>query len=219
MACVIELVGPAGAGKTTLLGALAAGPERIVPAPDTSWWGYLRALPKDARLWAPDALRGRPPSWETLRSMVYLRDWHATLSREKRDHPDRLTLHVLDHGPIFRLVKLGQFDPRAPRGPAFTAWLEAWLQAWRSILDLVIWVDAPDEVLHERIQHRDQQHELQGGSLDASRRLLEGYRAAYGDVLARACEPGGPRVLKLATHGTPPDALADRVREELGRTG
>ncbi len=214
---VIELVGPAGAGKSTLLAALERSGGAVVPAPTPSWWSSLGRLPADATLWLPGLLRGRLPSRETLRSLAYLRAWARALPAAGATGPREL--HVLDHGPVFRLVKLAEFDPQLRPGPALETWRASWIAFWRERLDLVIWLDAPDEILHERIQAREQDHELRGEDLAASRRLLAAYRAAYERVLGRLAEDGGPRVVRLRTDDAAPDALAARVHQELGRLG
>lgn len=218
MARVIELVGPAGAGKSTLLRALARAGPTVFPAPVPSWWTALTRIPADAGLWLPGLWRGRLPSRDTLRSLVYLRAWSDTLA--SLGHAgDEETLHVLDHGPVFRLVKLGEFDPALAPGPALEAWRERWIAHWRERLDLVIWLDAPDEILHERIQVRDQEHELRGEDLAATRRLLAAYREAYDRVLARLADAGGPPVVRFTTDDATPEELAEHVRQELGRLG
>jgi thymidylate kinase len=101
--------------------------------------------------------------------------------------------------------------------PAFRRW---WLEtavAWGLLLDTVVWLDAPDDVLIERIRERGRSHRVKGAPEDQARLFLARHRAAYDatlDVLNRT----GTRVIRVDTSTAPASALAAGLAERLDTT-
>lgn len=215
----IELIGPAGAGKTTLIRALVESGEGISVAPKPSLRSpedlpyFLRNV---AALWPLLSTRPRGDRRLTKREMwwmLYLNEWHAVL-------PSRVSspnaTYLLDHGPIYMLTSLQEFGPALTRSEAFQRfWLDARLR-WSSFLDMVIWLDAPNEVLAARIKAREKAHLVKGEPETAIHSFLDRYRAAFQRVVSDASAPADKfRVLELSTRDEAPDRLRDRVLAAL----
>ncbi|MGH3413561.1 MAG: hypothetical protein ACRDPH_10830 [Marmoricola sp.] len=210
LAGVIELVGPAGAGKTTLARVLASDPGTSIGL-DTgrlrSAAGLASTLP-----WLTEARfssRGRFWSRDELRSLAYLTGWPSDPSLR-----DGAGLSVLDHGPVFRLASLCVHGPPMASTPAFAQLWQRLARQWSGLLDAVVWLDAPDDVLLARITGRNRPHRIRGAVPSHARRFLDGYRTAYRATLAEVAT-GPCRLIELDTATCSPQALAERVRVEV----
>lgn len=208
---VAELAGVAGAGKTTLLRQLARD-GRFAEGVRMRRRHYARSLGALALALLPAyAQRAQPlrwPSRDELRSMVYLHAWQRAVRRPQAGAQVRL----LDHGPVFRLAALRAWALPPQAHPAYVYWWERSLEQWRATLDLVIWLDAPDEVLIERINQRARGHAVKQRPAAEARAFLARYRAAFEQILARMAGPGGPAVLRIDTAGADLAAIAEQVR-------
>ena len=108
-------------------------------------------------------------------------------------------LVLLDEGPVYALAKLEAYSQAAKDAGAFGAlWREA-LARWRTTLDVIVWLDAPDELLVHRIRTRAKAHRVKTVAALEAACFLSRYRAAYGTVVTRLCISGGPRLLKFDT--------------------
>lgn len=172
----VEVLGPPGAGKTTLRAALCTCSEEIVPL---SIYVTLRRLP--LYLWSGLSLvpmfldRGllkqfprKEHSW-----MIRLEASPSVLKREANGMP----VVIFDQGPVFTMVRLRAAIPEAARGLSFKRWWDRMLELWAETLDLLILLDAPDNVLLRRIQQRPKAHTLKGYSEDKARESLAERRA------------------------------------------
>ena len=143
--------------------------------------------------------------------MAYLELWSPALAALEPG-ADQL----FDHGPVFRLVSLGALGPPLTRQPPVAEWLEAQTALWRRQLDGIIWLDAPDEVLLERVRTRSQRHELEHLPPADAKRFLERYRAAYRDLVERmsgGADTEGPAVVRFDTASLSPEDMCDRLKE------
>ncbi|NIU79987.1 MAG: AAA family ATPase [Gammaproteobacteria bacterium] len=205
------MVGPAGCGKTTLARALCRRPE-IALGVELPRVDHLPHLLHHTLLMLPAYLRARGEggwlTWKEMRSMTYCRAWPRRLARP--DRSGRVTL--LDHGPVFRLARLRAFGPPITRGAAFDRWWERSIGLWGGLLDAVIALDAPDDVLVERIRTRQDRHRMKDQSDERTEQFLGRYRKTYQEILAKL---RGPRVLRVDTARERPDEIAARACEEL----
>jgi hypothetical protein len=213
---VVEIVGPAGAGKTTLLETLLQGERKIAPDIHLSRTTYSKLLLSNGARWLPSLfLRHRKDRWFTwreTRSMVYLKGWHEHLRREKGNNH---SITVLDHGPIYRLALLREFGPEIRKSRGFKDWWESTVSQWGSLLDLVIWLDAPDPILRERVEHRQCAHQMKGRSQGEVQEFMARYRASYELIIGKMTSQGRTRVLSFDTGREPLSAIAERVLAEF----
>lgn len=209
---VVELVGAAGTGKTTILRALGQRGD-IVDGARAGRLQYLPFFAEIALTLLPAYLlryrHGRWFSWEETRSMVYLKAWRQVVRR--RSSQDG-AVTILDHGPIFRLALLRGFGPEFVASQVYARWWESALAQWSGALDVVIWLDAPDAVLIERINARDRWHLVKDRPESEACAFLARYRAEYEEIIARLSAAGGPRVLRFDTAREPLDQIVSHVR-------
>jgi len=210
---VAELIGPSGSGKSSLLQTLCGRDARIAALPCP---GRLEQLPqhlRNAPVWLPALLRSgeQPFTWPQARAMSYLGTWLASVRRLA----DEERVVLMDQGPVFRLAFLREFGaPALTRRPAFWRWWEAACARWAARIDLVLWLDAPDALLIERVRRRGAPHPIQGLSDAEARAFLGRYRRGFEEVVGRLRAAGGVSVLRLRG-GETLDALAERARQAL----
>jgi hypothetical protein len=216
---VVELAGPAGSGKSSLVrhlvGPGAAGYTQGALRGRIGRTGIARGALRVALPFAAQAARMPSRPLYRFRIMVQL-ECHLALLRRWRGVREVV---VLDQGPVYLLSIL----QRALRGDgrdsrAFVRYWEDTVSRWSRTIDLVVVLDAPDAVLHERVQRRGSPHPLLGRSLaQAAGPLAEG-RQSRDSVLAalRACNPSLATV-ELHAGELPLEALAERVREQAER--
>jgi hypothetical protein len=214
---VVELVGLAGAGKSTLARELVSGTPTVQVGLPLSRAASARAQAvATAPFVLPYLVHSAGTPWfsrEESRALGYLRAWRRALA-----HPaDGPRYVVFDHGPLFRLALLDAFGPPLTRTAVFRRWWCATLDFWARELDLVVWLDAPDDLLVHRIQTREQRHVVRSAADAEAHRFLTRYRTSYSRVLdhVRLRSPDG--VLALCTDVEPSPVLAERVRERLRR--
>lgn len=217
---IVELVGPAGAGKTTLADLVSADGDEVRLGLPLGGAERRRAHAVAALRVVPACLRSRGERrWFTadeIRAMGYLDAWQRRAARPATAGGTVL----LDHGPVFRLAQLDEFGPPATTDPAFRRWWDGSVRRWAGLLDVVVRLDAPDDVLAARIRSRDQQHVVKGAADAAISAFLERYRTAYDRVLGRlvaaAEQCGSPiEVVTVRTDREAASRIADRVGAAL----
>lgn len=215
---VVEIVGVAGAGKSTLTKAICGldGSFRLDEPLQMRKAGHLPsvvwALPRLFPLFGQWIRARRFPSWADFKLVVYLMVW-AQRMRRQPEYVRRAT--VLDHGPVFALARLGHLVRPIPGTEPTSRWWSATVLTWASALDAIIWLDAPNAVLWERVNQRSQDHEIKGGSMRAGTDFFDRFRANYDDVVAAiAGSKDGPIVMRYDTSRA---AVAEIATDALSR--
>jgi thymidylate kinase len=142
--------------------------------------------------------------------MVILNGWHRVLRRQGSKEKD---IVILDQGPIYLLTELYLFGPRVLASRTAERWWAGMYKQWADALDLVIWLDAADKVLAERIRMRDQWHIVKDESDEGISEFLAQFRTAYDKVISMlsANSPG----LRLLCLDTGEEALAETMNRVL----
>lgn len=218
---VVEIIGPAGAGKTTLFKRLGQYPGEIrlsdfpnvnkaADAPFFIRYG-LELLPSLFRL---SRRTSRQLSRREFAWMSILKGWPFVLQKQAKESHQ---LILLDQGPVYLLAEMKEFGPEYLQSEdAKIFWQEIYCQ-WAATLDLIVWLDAEDVYLMERIQTRAKEHVVKHEPAPIVYDFLARYRRAYADVISalKTCTDG-PRVLRVDTSRQQPEEITNLLLSELG---
>jgi len=213
---IIELVGLAGSGKTTLSHALNRRSEKIQLGAEIE----LRKLKH-----IPVFVRNTPPllpiilhrsrysrwfTWEEIKYVVYLKGWpHVLGQQQQAAHGDEAIL--LDHGPVFKLATLNAFGPEYLKTEKVKTWWNNMFKQWASRVDIIIWLDAPDTILEQRINSRNQRHAVKGKTKTEVLQFLARYRMSYEEILAKLMTDQGPVLFQFDTSQTSIEQVVEEV--------
>jgi hypothetical protein len=216
----VEIAGVAGSGKSTLTRVVCAGsPDFRLDGPlrlhDRRHLPYvLHSIPRLVPLLMHAVMARRSPTWTEFKVIVYLMEWTRWLAR-RNDYRTGVTF--IDQGPVYGLARLRHASPPVagtePRGP----WWASTTAVWADALDAIVWVDAPNEVLLDRVNIREQDHEIKGGSHAAGVEFIDSYRACYETVLRSMELRNGPTVLRYDTSRQSAQEIASDVLRRLGQ--
>jgi thymidylate kinase len=204
---VAELIGVAGCGKTTLARALAGRDGAIRPhlgvwrLPRTLLIGTgIRTIPSLIALRRRQRLR-----WSDAKYMIRFAALHDLLSRESAAQYESV---LLDEGVVFALAWLRARGHEDLRQPGFDDWWRLALQKCGSVIDVVIWLDASDSVLLQRVRGRHQAHPMKDATDRALCDFLARWRTAYEFVIEELQQLSGTRVIRLVTESRSAEELA-----------
>jgi len=228
---VVELVGLAGAGKSTVTRALLSKENdalrqfqlcHSLPLSTLQRIGHTLRLTKH---FLPTYL-GRGPrvdvghspqqKWFTsgeMRSLFYLSAWPAALLRQ----PHHNAIQLMDLGPIFRLVYLQEFGSDLTESQRFDSWYQHQIAEWRNLIDLIVLLDASDEVLQQRIDDREKDHVAKAQSLHQNTNFFQRYRTAYQRTITDICQgetQQAPQLLHYQTN----EFTVDEIVTDLSQT-
>jgi len=216
-AVVVELVGPAGAGKTTLAEGVSATDTTVLSG--LSLWGLPRKdLMRSALALAPviaaAAVRGSKSRLRAgeIAQMVRL----GALRHAVRREADRHRVILLDEGPVFALSWLDVFFARnGDRVPA--AWRQHVVADWSQLLDVVVFIDASDVTLAERIRTREKPHMVKDRPDTEIYGFSAGFRKAFDAVIAEFAKGGHLMVDALNTDRIPVEQSASHLMATLSQ--
>lgn len=218
---IVEIIGLAGTGKSTLSNALYQqnnkflASERLGSKETKHRLFYI----EQTFLLLPTILRQpRNGSWFTradIKKMVYLNGWHRVLEQQGAKNN---AIIVADQGPIFKLATLYEFGPKTLKDQRFNHWWDQRFRQWASTIDMVVWLDASDEILVERIISRDTWHMVKDFSPEEARKFFSDYRVAFDYVISRLTSIRDIPILRIDTSHQSPEELLAQVSSSLNGT-
>jgi adenylate kinase family enzyme len=208
----VEVLGVAGSGKTTLARALRSDHDTVqadfihtrIPRHLAE---LFRSVPRLLPILADGLVRRPRISWREVKLLAYATRWRSFVGA-----PPGTAVVVFDQGPLYAIVRLAAEGKPFTRRPSFARWRTATLRDCRTQIDVVVWLDAPDEVLWRRINERNQAHATKGGDAASGYRFLGRYRVAFELLAGELDVAGGPTIVRLDTGARSPDRIADGVR-------
>lgn len=208
---VAEIVGPAGAGKSTLTRVLHQRGQSLRTG--LSVWGLPSSLLVVNSFLSLPKIFGLYRSWgrirlDEIKLIVRLSALHQLLGRESSKEYKTL---LLDEGTIFALVKLLTFSEKNGENNRFDQWTQSLLSRWARRLDAVIWLDAPDEILAERIRTRGKPHRVKDKTDQEIYEFLARYRKSYEQVISELTAHHGLKLVRFCTESESLERIADQV--------
>lgn len=213
---LVEIMGPAGSGKTTLIRALCQRNGAIQADFHYSRLKKTPILIGNTLSMLPTYLRGYRHSrwfdWRETRSMVYLK---AGLQYFRQGSPNHHTVTLLDHGPIYRLATLCEFGPEVTTSPPYLRWWDDLFSQWAATLDMVVYLDAPNGTLLDRIRARDRWHMIKEDGDSEAYEFLTRYRTTMDRLIDEAMAAGQIRLLRFDTNQESVEQMVNIVLDEL----
>jgi deoxyadenosine/deoxycytidine kinase len=214
---VVELVGLAGSGKTTLAQSLNRCNTRLVLRERPYFrkreyiplfvWNILVMLPFLTNLYRACGIGCLSP--KEVAWILTLNGWNQILRKQKSRNNKVI---VMDQGPVSIMAELTVLGPSCLQGKNTSDWWKKVFQLWASTLDLIIWLDAPDSVLLERVRSRNKRHVIKGQSNADALDLIMKFRSTNNYLISTLeANPNGPKVIKFDTDNNPLDFIIDKV--------
>lgn len=211
---IVEIVGLAGAGKTTLSRLMSQQKGRILIGPELELRkiNHIPIFAAQAPSLLPVLFQSCPTSrwftWDEIKAMAYLNGWPRVLDQQATNQ--NVTI-LLDHGPIFKLATLNAFGPERLKKQSAEKWWKNMFEQWANTLDMIVWLDAPDTILRDRINKRVQKHIVKGKTQQETERFLATYRKSYEQILAALKSYSGPTFHQFDTSSNPIENVVDEI--------
>lgn len=122
---------------------------------------------------------------------------------------------VFDQGPVFMLTRLYASGVEAIEDERVRRWWDAMIQRWAATVDKVIWLDAPDTELVQRIRTREKWHLTKEQSEQDAYEFLRRFRSTAEVILLRLGCVTGPRLVEFDTSRLGVNEIVDTLLDEL----
>lgn len=223
---VFEIYGLPGAGKTTVATVLTQQFSNLTVNPRlTMWqktmlrsWLGMRLLPQQPGL----GLFRTKSSLEGFVSTI-LHRWHASVQIQLLQQmvasrrPTREDILLFDQGPVFYQTMLlstyCDFEPNRK----LREWIQKSVEDWAPHLGCLIWLDAPNRRLLERVHQREKPHGLRSMESTAANRFLDRLRSAYEELLSRY-QKQGVSTYRICTESFSDTKVLTEVSRVLNRS-
>ena len=214
---LVELVGPAGAGKTSLLRVLTERERtlrgNIVVAPTQ----YLQDIPPLLPTFVGVHWPYRGLLRKEMKRILYLTTLYRVLEEARRTDE---TAFVLDEGPVYMLSRMRFFAEGRVESHNLERWWRMALERWAAAIKVIVWLDADNGILAQRIRRRGEPYPsvFMSGREASDRPLfqfLTRYRGIYHRVIGEMLALGTVAVLRFDTGVTESAAVAEAVLQSL----
>jgi len=122
---------------------------------------------------------------------------------------------VFDQGPAYTLTRLAEAIERRESIDTVRSWWEEQLAWWSRRLDLLVVLDAPDDVLLDRVRRRDKRHVVENLPDQDARTTLALQRARHVAVVNAIRLEGHCVIVTADTHENDVSAIIDETRRVL----
>ncbi len=216
---IVELVGVAGSGKSTLARELVRRDGRIARLQQPNYkkpgqfpfffWYTLSCIPMFISWFLQK--EGR---WLTRREMAWVVILHGWSRRLRLLGKTSRQIFVSDQGPVSLLAELMLTGPGWIRGSITRKWWRSTYLRWRKVLDLMVWMDAPDDVLIPRVRNRANWHVIKELKDDQAQQCNSAFRKEYRYLLDEVLSDG-PEIMHFKTHEATSEHMADLLIARL----
>jgi thymidylate kinase len=212
---IIEIVGLAGTGKSTLFRSLRLRNEEIKVFPLPKSW-FIRSLTKRSNLWLPLWLQRhqlhKEFTREELISIGCIEAWLHYIQLQNSRSGD---IAVLDPGSVYWLTKLQGYRSRLIGMSAYLRWWEDKFEQWSSALDVIIWLDAPEELCLQRVLGRQEWHHAKHMEANEVLERFRGLRKSYEQIILRMVSRHPKKVFCFRTDQISTEEIVDRIFSEV----
>lgn len=215
---IIELVGLAGTGKSTLAKSMRRRNNeiRIFPLPQNRlFWSLI----KRSGLWLPLWLqRHHLPKRFTKEELLSTGCIDAWLPYLHSKTSTSSNIGLLDPGSVYWLTKLQVIGSKMNEQSAYRRWWEDKFEQWSSALDVIIWLDAPEELCLQRVLAREEWHHAKHMKADDVLNRFRGLRKSYEQIISRMVSRQPKKVFCFRTDQISTEEMVEQIFSEVDLT-
>jgi hypothetical protein len=123
---------------------------------------------------------------DDLKQVIRLAAFYRRLKSEGMANCSARSALFLDEGVVFALAKL-RADKRASKSLTASGPMAKWeknaLDKWSKMLNAIVWLDAPDDLLIKRIRSRAKKHRMKDRPDNEIHEFLKRYRTSYKEII------------------------------------
>jgi adenylate kinase family enzyme len=211
-----EIVGLAGTGKSTLVKETTERGDQDLPLPKT--W-FFWSLGRDPH-YGTSGFKSDAEDF-TREELISLGCIDAWLPYIQSMNSSGNSIAVLDPGSIYWLTKLKRFGVTGTGRSWYQCWWEAKFEEWSTAVDLLIWLDAPEELCLQRILSRDQWHDAKEMTSTEALGRFRALRKSYEQIILQMVSKRPRKVFHFLTDQISTQEIVDRIFAEvpLGPSG
>jgi deoxyadenosine/deoxycytidine kinase len=125
----------------------------------------------------------------------------------------------LDPGSVHWLSSLQEFGPPITKHPEYQRWWKNKLEQWSSALDVIIWLEAPEDLCLQRVLTRDEWHEIKYVSNNSALEELKCYRECYERIIPEMASRHSIKVFHFHTDQISTEQMVDQIFSEVDLWG
>lgn len=173
-------------------------------------WSFLTFLP---RYLSFPKNGDRKLTRRELAWLMVVNNWHSQLMRSSNGTSRAL---IIDQGPVFLITSLYCFGPSWMHSPEVENFWQAVFEKWAKVLDMIVFLDAPNECLYQRIVSRSKSHIMKDEDPAKVYEFLDLWRAGYNKILDKFSQQSpSPRVYRIDSGKAPIDRVSRLVKMEI----